>query len=182
MSCHHIPRIIGSKLYLYIINRYNVHELILFCFEEHLPAPNTYYPKMDSVRPKAPKASFKSRTLQFGRMDSSYPSPNTYTLPLPDVYRRSKKPAFVNKNAPRFKVVSEAVPAPNTYSLPATGTYKYAQTMHSTIQHRRQEKIESRAPPPNRYYLTATNGPAKTFGQKDCHKRAVYLTVEDLWC
>ncbi|CAI6343279.1 unnamed protein product [Macrosiphum euphorbiae] len=137
---------------------------------------------MDSVRPKAPKASFKSRTMQFGRIDSSYPSPNTYTLPLPDVYRRSKKSAFVNKNASRFKVVSEAVPAPNTYSLPATGTYKYGQTVHSTIQNRLLEKIESRAPPPNRYYLSATNGPAKTFGQKDCHKRAVYLTVEDLWC
>jgi len=76
--------------------------LIVFYFdiEEHLPAPNTYYPKMDSVRPKAQKASFKSRTLQFGRIDNSYPSPNTYTLPLPDVYRGLKKPALDNMATP----------------------------------------------------------------------------------
>ncbi|XP_025195786.1 uncharacterized protein LOC112594957 [Melanaphis sacchari] len=136
---------------------------------------------MDSVRPKAPKPSFKSRTLQFGRIDDCYPSPNTYTLPLLDVYRRSKKPTYVKITSPRFKVVSEAVPAPNTYSLPSTGTYKYGQTVHSTIQHKRPENIESRAPPPNRYYLPKTNGQAKTFGKKDGYKRAVYLTVEDLW-
>ncbi|CAH1709646.1 outer dense fiber protein 3-like protein 2 [Aphis gossypii] len=149
--------------------------------QEHLPAPNTYYPKMDSVRPKAPKASFKSRTLQFGRIDDCYPSPNTYTLPLSDVYRRSKKSACVKITEPRFKVVSEAVPAPNTYSLPSTGIYKYGQTVHSTILLKRPENIESLAPPPNRYYLPKTKGPAKTFGRKDSHKRSVYLTVDDLW-
>lgn len=88
----------------------------------------------------------------------------------------------INSQFRRFKVVSEAVPAPNTYSLPATGTYKYGQTVQSTIQLRRPEQIESRAPPPNRYYLAKTKSPAKTFGQRDCHKRSVYLTVEDLWC
>lgn len=81
----------------------------------------------------------------------------------------------------RFKVVSEAVPAPNTYSLPSTGIYKYGQTVHSTILLKRPENIESLAPPPNRYYLPKTKGPAKTFGRKDGHKRAVYLTVDDLW-
>lgn len=85
------------------------------------------------------------------------------------------------QNFRRFKVVSEAVPAPNTYSLPATGIYKYRQTVPLTIQQRRPENIEYLAPPPNRYYLTKTKGPAKTFGRKDCYKRAVYLTVEDLW-
>uniref|UniRef100_A0A2S2PBU7 Outer dense fiber protein 3 n=1 Tax=Schizaphis graminum TaxID=13262 RepID=A0A2S2PBU7_SCHGA len=136
---------------------------------------------MDLVRPKASKASFKSRTLQFGRIDDCYPSPNTYMLPLSDVYRRSKKPAYVKKTAPRFKVVSEAVPAPNTYSLPSTGNYKYRQTVHSTIQQRRPEDIECLAPAPNRYYLPKNNGLAKTFGRKDGHKRAVYLTVNDIW-
>lgn len=70
--------------------------ILYFDFEEGNPAPNWYCPKIDSVRPKAPGVTFKSRTL-FGRVEGGYPSPNMYTLP-PAATRTSTK--FAGSLAP----------------------------------------------------------------------------------
>lgn len=53
-----------------------------------LPAPNTYRPKMDYVRPKAPQISFKSRT-RLGNVECGHPGPNAYKLPDVAIQLRS---------------------------------------------------------------------------------------------
>lgn len=60
----------------FLINLYHV---ICLHFQEFIPAPNIYNPKMDSVRPKGPQVSFQGRT-KFGRIDNCYPAPNKYTI------------------------------------------------------------------------------------------------------